>query len=121
MDLAELARQWRVYPQALLAPRPVPPPAVQFKTADSCSCSQPNDHEHALIFFLQAHFLGNQADDVLMQIGRLELKVQKLDLPCGRTKDKRNFQVALLPWVPTLAHNKCSTEMWYSGETCGDH
>lgn len=99
MDLAELARQWRVYPQALLAPRPVPSPAVQLKPADSCSCSQPNDHERALIFFLQAHFLGNQADDVLMQIGRLELKGQKLDLPCGRTKDKRNFQAALLPWV----------------------
>lgn len=28
-------------------------------------------------FFLQAHFLGNQAHDMLIQIGRLEPKLQK--------------------------------------------
>lgn len=69
----------------LQAPGPVSSPAVPFGTADSCSWYKPNDHEHAL----QAHFLGNQADDMLMQIGRLELKLQKYICHLEGSKDKR--------------------------------
>lgn len=53
---------------------------------------------------------------MLMQIGRLELKLQKLDLPRGRTKDKRDFKAALLHWVSisvAVAHSKCSKKMGY--------
>lgn len=79
-------RQAGVPLSALLACRPASSPAVQFKSADSCSRYEPNDHGHARIFFLQAHSLGTQADDMLMQIGRLEPRWQKYDLPLGRNK-----------------------------------
>lgn len=68
--------------------------AVQFKTADSCSWDKLNNHEYALIFFLQVHFVGNQAGDTLMQIDRLELKLQEYTIVhSGGTKDK-DFKAA---------------------------
>lgn len=85
-------RQW-LSPACSAGRRPLSSPAVQLKTADSCSWYQPNDQEHSLIFFfLQAHFLGNQADNMLMWIGRLELKRQKeknTGLPLGRNKGQK--------------------------------
>lgn len=70
-------KRWPAALCSLLARGPASCLAVQIKPADSCSRYKPNDHERALIFFLQAHFLGNQAHDMLIQIGRLELKRQK--------------------------------------------
>lgn len=62
---------------------------------------------------------------MLMQIGRLELKRQKIRSATWKEQRTKDFKVALLPWGSTSVGTHTVSEKqemwWYTGGARGDH